>query len=311
MTPTKGLSRAVAEGAAFVADKAQHVRIAHEKIPAYAELILSRYSLVSQMDPAMHYASPDTEMAARYVLALDSVNFGSGYFYLYPGLEYAALAGGLKQTFEQDVMSSPTQWQNVTPAFFANMLNIPATCDLARFYAEHLQAMGEIILAKYQGRVLHLIEEAQGSAAKLADIAASWLHFRDEAQYLDRTIPIYKRAQILAADMNLALGGLTDMDQLTIFADNMVPHVLRCDGVLSYDDTLATKIAAGTLIEAGSTEETELRACAIHAVERMRDAAQAAGHIVTAVNFDHLLWTRGYEPDLYKLPSHRTLTTAY
>ena len=44
----------------------------------------------------------------------------------------------------------------------------------------------------------------------------------------------YKRAQILPADLALAgVAQFADLDRLTLFADNLVPHVLRCDGVLS------------------------------------------------------------------------------
>ncbi len=57
-----------------------------------------------------------------------------------------------------------------------------------------------------------------------------------------------------------------DLDRLTIFADNLVPHVLRVDGVLRYDDPLAARIDAGELLEPGR-EEREIRACALHACE--------------------------------------------
>ena len=108
--------------------------------------------------------------------------------------------------------------------------------------------------------------------------------------------------------MHLALGPLKDMDRLTIFADNMVPHVLRHDGILSYSEELASAIDGGTALPAGTAMETELRAAAIHAVELLRDASPAG---TTAVNLDHLLWHRGYEPDMYARPRHKTRTTAY
>ena len=38
----------------------------------------------------------------------------------------------------------------------------------------------------------------------------------------------YKRAQIVASDLALAgVAEFDDLDRLTIFADNLVPHVLR------------------------------------------------------------------------------------
>ena len=50
----------------------------------------------------------------------------------------------------------------------------------------------------------------------------------------------YKRAQIAANDLHLAgVVDYPDVDRLTVFADNLVPHVLRLDGVLHYSDELA------------------------------------------------------------------------
>ena len=50
----------------------------------------------------------------------------------------------------------------------------------------------------------------------------------------------YKRAQIVPNDLTLAgVAEFDDLDRLTIFADNLVPHVLRVDGVLRYDAELA------------------------------------------------------------------------
>ncbi len=62
----------------------------------------------------------------------------------------------------------------------------------------------------------------------------------------------YKRAQIMPNDLALAgVAEFSDLDQLTIFADNLVPHVLRVDGVLRYDPELAAHIDAGELLPPG------------------------------------------------------------
>src|SRR5690606_9107081 len=129
-------------------------------------------------------------------------------------------------------------------------------------------------------------------------------------------VPIYKRAQILAADMHLAFTGqgeadFTDLDQLTIFADNMVPHVLRLDGILEYAPPLAALVDAGEQLPAGSVFEVELRAVAIHAVECLKQEAQAAGHPATALELDRILWNRGYGAGFCAKPRHRTLTVWY
>jgi hypothetical protein len=140
--------------------------------------------------------------------------------------------------------------------------------------------------------------------------------FRDVSRYDELDVPFYKRAQILVTDLAMAfaeegLGGFHDLDQLTIFADNLVPHVLRVDGLLDYDPDLLARIERGELIPAGSPEEVEIRALAIHTVERLVETLRSAGIPATARQLDYILWNRGQE-DIYKAaPRHRTRTVYY
>ncbi len=118
------------------------------------------------------------------------------------------------------------------------------------------------------------------------------------------------------ADLALAFGGrgpgcFEDLDRLTIFADNLVPHVLRVDGVLRYDDDLLARINRGELIPAGSAEEVEIRACALHAVELLVKELCQKGHDATAVQLDYILWNRGRDRTYKSRPRHRTRTVYY
>jgi hypothetical protein len=98
-----------------------------------------------------------------------------------------------------------------------------------------------------------------------------------------------------------------DLGRLTLFADNLVPHVLRVDGVLRYDHGLAARIDGEQLLEHDSPEEVEIRACALHAVELM---VESRGN-TTVQELDYLLWNRGQEPRYKARPRHRARTTAY
>jgi hypothetical protein len=143
----------------------------------------------------------------------------------------------------------------------------------------------------------------------LAERLASWPTWRDASPYDGERVPFFKRAQIAAAD--LALTGLApagDLARLTLFADNLVPHVLRLDGVLAFDDALVARIDAGELIEHDSPEEVEIRACALHAVELLV-AGHPSGTTATAV--DNVLWHRGAGVRYKARPRHRARTTAY
>jgi hypothetical protein len=98
-----------------------------------------------------------------------------------------------------------------------------------------------------------------------------------------------------------------DVAALTLFADNLVPHVLRIDGVLAFDPDLVATIDRGELIAHDSAEEIEIRACAVHAVELL--VAAHPGTTATAV--DNTLWHRGGAPRYKAHPRHRARTTAY
>jgi hypothetical protein len=141
-------------------------------------------------------------------------------------------------------------------------------------------------------------------------------YFCDVELYDAVKVPFYKRAQLAAADLSLAfegqeLGRFDDLQNLTIFADNLVPHVLRVDHILVYPEALIQHIESGKLIPAGSAEEIEIRACALHAVERLKDALNASGHAITSMELDFLLWNRGQQPAYKSIPRHRTRTIFY
>jgi hypothetical protein len=111
-----------------------------------------------------------------------------------------------------------------------------------------------------------------------------------------------------ASDLHLfAIAPAHDLDRLTLFADNLVPHVLRLDGVLSFDAGLVERIEHEQLIEHGSHEEVEIRACALHAVELLVDAHGNT----TAATIDNALWNRGAGAHYKASPRHRARCTAY
>jgi hypothetical protein len=117
----------------------------------------------------------------------------------------------------------------------------------------------------------------------------------------------WKRAQITANDLQLAgIAEFGDIDELTIFADNLVPHVLTLDRVLTLKPALAKRIANEDLLQHDSKEEVELRACAVHAAELLK------AHLgITAAELDTILWERGGRPFYKASPRPRCRTTAY
>jgi hypothetical protein len=310
----------VREKCAWVAREAEHVSVDYGKIPAYVEELLGRYKITTELDNN-HLVTEDREETAAYVLALDALNFGSGTFRMArdEGIDigYTVFARTLKKSFEDGALNTPEKWTQARAEDMSRLFNIAAGthAGLDRLFgqfAEHLRAAGARVCADHGGKVSAFVDSAGGSAEKLAEAVAQWPTFHDVSTYKGIPVPILKRAQILAADMQLArVAEFSDMDRLTVFADNRVPHVLRCDGILSYTPELAQKIDSLVPLAPGSAEEAELRAVTVHAGEFMRAAARAQGHDVTSVNLDHMLWGRGNEARIKERPTHRTLTVFY
>jgi hypothetical protein len=163
-------------------------------------------------------------------------------------------------------------------------------------YALALNQLGGFLAGR---PALEVIAAAGGSAQALAAQLAEGMPMFEDPGF-------YKRAQIVPSDLALAgVAQFDDLDRLTIFADNLVPHVLRVDGVLRYDARLAAHIDAGELLEAGA-KEREIRACAVHACELIAAELGVAPRVL-----DVWLWNRGQESRYKAVPRHRTRTTAY
>lgn len=305
---------AIRQGFAFVAAHAAHVTIRHDRLDAFAAALPSAPPL-NVFDDAHHYTGGADETAA-YVLALDAINFGSGYkpllvdegWALVDGSIYYTLSTRLKQQFEQVAPLLPATLRAMTDDECRRMLALPRGRYGDEFTGLCAGALRELGAAVGDSPRAFAGDSAESLVTRLAQLP----HFRDIALYQGREIPILKRAQIAAADMHLAFsrGGAPlygDSARLTMFADNAVPHVLRVDGVLEYSPALAARVDTGQYLPSGSAEEVEIRACAGHAVELV-----AARKGMTAMAVDHLLWHRRAENDRYrKSLTHLTLTHYY
>jgi hypothetical protein len=310
---------------AAVAARAVKVRIDEGRIEAYALSLPLERAVAPGVDWSRHYRGVDEVETAAYFVMLDAINFGSGYF---PHLKkregmsgYFTVAVSLKEEFERSGVMSAERLAEVTSAecgrIFGQEAGNTAAMELMELFATALNDLGQLLLMKCAGRIERLIEAAGGSAERLVTTLAQMPFFWDVTEYAGMPVPFYKRAQLTAADLSIALEGrglgrFDDLNRLTIFADNLVPHVLRIDGVLKYDEGLAGRIDREELIEAGSAEEVEIRACAVHAVEMMKGTLERGGRRVSAMGLDYVLWNRGQEK-FYKSvkPRHRARSVYY
>ena len=307
-----------------VAKRATRVRINHERLPYYAASLRLVQATAPQLDPERHYfGGPDDTVA--FFLALDTINFGSGYFPHLgkrPGMSgYFTVAASLTDYYRQHGPLPARELaelsaEDCTKIFSQDPDNEPIR-ELMGLFAAALNDLGRYLLDRFGGSFTGLLEEAGSYAERLARALREMPFFDDVEPYDGLEVPFYKRAQLTPADLALAFEGkgpgrFEDLDRLTIFADNLVPHVLRVDGILLYEEDLAARIDAKEPIPPGSAEEVEIRACAVHAVEQLVGEFRELGREdVTAMGLDYLLWNRGQQPYYKARPRHRTRSVFY
>ncbi|MGD9043023.1 MAG: queuosine salvage family protein [Desulfobacterales bacterium] len=306
-----------------VAERARHVQINYDLIPTYARSLPIEKTGVPGHDPASHFLGQN-ENTAIFFLTLDTINFGSGYF---PQLDkrpgksgYFTIASCLNDLFKKRGPLSAEALKQLTPKdctriFEQDPANKPVG-ELMQLFAKALNDLGGYVQEDFSGSFKALIMAAAGSAERMIKLLLRMPYFDDVQLYDKIEVPFYKRAQLTVADLSLAfagkgLGRFDDLENLTIFADNLVPHVLRVDSILLYEEELGSHIDAGKRVAAGSVQEIEIRACALYAVELLKNELIRSGHQLTSMGLDFLLWNRGQQPVYKSIPRHRSRTVFY
>ncbi|MBA2348267.1 MAG: hypothetical protein H0V81_08220 [Solirubrobacterales bacterium] len=292
----------VRANAAQIAAGARSVRIDTERLEA---LRWPADATPPALDETWHYLEGSEQDVATYLLSVGAVNFGSGWFPTLAkrsGPEGRRVSGSITVAWGiADRFRAHGPWANaelraMRTEEIASVTGQRADHELMALHAQALRELGRFLGER---SALTLVAEARGSAARLARTLT-------QGMTLWRDPGFAKRAQLLPTELALAgLARFDDLDRLTIFADNLVPHVLRQEGVLVYDDALATHVDDGRLLPAGPWER-EIRGCAVHACATLAPRLGLSEHAL-----DHLLWTRGQAPEHKARPRHRHRTVFY
>lgn len=247
-----------------------------------------------------HLIEGNHEDTARYVLCLTAINFGSGWWPTIrkrPGMSgYFTMATGLTERFRAHGAWTNAELRRVRADELAEALGQDPGHELMSLYAQALQQLGRWLGER---PALTVVKEAGRSAERLAEALAGGMAF-----FADRGF--YKRAQICGPELQrFGVAEFSDLDRLTLFADNLVPHVLRVDRALGYSDALAARIDSEQLLPFGSWER-EIRGCAVQAVEQLSKLTGLPPH-----ELDMALWSRGQGARYKALPRHRHRTVFY
>lgn len=188
--------------------------------------------------------------------------------------------------------------------------------------AEILRQVGEVLVRDFGGRFTGLIDAAEprlrgADGTGIVDLLTSRIaRFDDISPYGDRRVRFDKLAQLAVWMVHTSLGGqagfpLTDLDQMTAFADYIVPVGLEVLGIIEYSTDLGRTIAAGRMVERDSSQEVEIRAHTVTAIALLTDAInriRPADRQVVMAQVDARLWTHYH---VTFRPHHLTRTIMY
>ncbi len=310
----------VRAGAEWVADRARRVRIDEDALDRLAAQLPAE---TPPLLPEERAQGEPADIAAK-VIVWNMVNFGSGWFPRLRKRDGLSGARSLAQAFDDHVQRNRTPsaaWlAEVDAAMCAELFEQPhpgPVDEMLRLFAQSWNQLGMLLVDRYDGAAVHLVEAARGSAALLVELLDEMPLVHDVARYDGVPVPFYKRAQITVSHLARTLGDpakppapgelghFADLHRLTAFADNLVPHTLRMRDVLVYDDETAARIASDDLFTPGEPTEVEIRACGLWAVELLVDRLGQLDRPVDAATVDHHLWQLGQSPEIKAVRRHR------
>ncbi|KAI9732126.1 MAG: hypothetical protein M1834_004222 [Cirrosporium novae-zelandiae] len=350
----------VLEGAEWVYENSIDVALDAQKTQAAAEgiwqLMQSKeYSAKTWSTHELHPKTKD-ESTVDFIFTMDLLNFS---FWSEKSLEdrfaieyrgkrwtgYWSLVAALQRALEEEIpITSPEFWidedkctEEVLKTVFRSVTEEEIPLFQERLH--NLREAGKILCEEFDGSFLTCIEEANGSAAALVNLVAqSFPCFNDETRFEGKAVRLYKRAQILVADMwacfeGQSYGEFDDIDKITVFAgmqlsecfvymsayqyaDYRIPQILHSLGCLLFSPPLESHIRSLKMIDSGSSREVQVRGCTIWCVELIRRtiARRHPEAKVNAILIDFFLYDSMKEREEAGeecIPHHRTRSIWY
>lgn len=137
-------------------------------------------------------------------------------------------------------------------------------------------------------------------------------YFEDISEYKGEKIYFYKKAQLFVSDIlnvKKLVGKIkVDLSHLVGCADYKIPQVMRCLGMLEFNEELSSLVDSMTLIPSGSEMEIEIRANDIAVIDYIYKKLNSD---VTRINVNDFIWLLGQDKSKMTKPYHRTRTMNY
>ena len=136
--------------------------------------------------------------------------------------------------------------------------------------------------------------------------------FKDTSMYEDHEISFYKRAQLITSDIlhikKICGHEKVNYSHLLGCADYKIPQVMRCYGMLEFNEELAGLVDNKKELPKDSAMEVEIRALTIAVIDYIYHKLDGK---VSRMDINDLIWLMGQDKSKMTKNYHRTLTICY
>lgn len=332
----------VLESTRFLVENPKHVHIDTDKLDETADRFAKEKLKIPDWKTPVHLEQSD-ETFIDFILLANSINFAFTDFKTkqkfsteYNGNEWRGAFGMhacLKKALEGDFpfLLKGEYLASISEQDFREIFKGNFEIPLLKERLDIFHEVGRVLDNKYEGYFHNLVEESNhmlfNNGRGLVDrLIKDFPSFDDSVVYNGKKAKFYKRAQLAPGVLygrfrNQGAFQVKDIDELTVFADYVLPKGLRDLGVLVYEKELAEKVDSQEIIPRHSREELEIRASTVHASdmlinkinelkgkESVSDGVVVSDGGVNALHLDYKLWSESRKQPGYH---HLTPTIDY
>lgn len=211
--------------------------------------------------------------------------------------------------------------RDITETTFKSIFKANIDMPMSKEKTDVLNQVGEILVQEYKGDWLNFVKSGpkklyQNGEGLIERLVSQFERFKDTSIYSGEEVHFLKLAQLAfwGIHRELAKHGdfyIEDMENMTAFADYIVPVALEKMKIITYSEKLKNKIEQGVLIESDSIEEIEIRAATLFVTAQLTEEINKLKldeEKIIIPQLDFKLWTDFHAN---KSPHHLTKTIMY
>ena len=185
---------------------------------------------------------------------------------------------------------------------------------------EILNNVGDTLVTKYDGDWINFIDDGpkklyDNGEGLVERLVRDFKRFDDHSIFENEKVYFLKLAQLafwgIQRELSKRYFHIEDMENMTAFADYIIPVALESFGIVKYSSELKEKINSGILIDRGSIEEIEIRSTSIYVTAKLTELInnyKNEEEKIIIPQLDFKLWTDFHADER---PHHLTKTIMY